>query len=101
MTEFEKPAVLEAPVTGESSEDAGEVQVLKPTISPADAIAAQVGMDAAFAAIKKQPSVKIRVPKVMGPQTVVINGARFNVPANVYIEVPQQVADILRDAGRI
>lgn len=100
MAENDAPAVdLEAPITGDEQPSA--VTPAQPSISAADQIAAQVGQDAAFKAIKAQPTVKIRVPKVMGPQVVIINGARFNVPANVYVEVPQQVAEILRDAGRI
>lgn len=96
----EAPAVLDSPIVGD--EAPSEVTVLQPQgISPADKVAAQFGVDAAFKAIKAQPTEKIRVPKVSGPQTVIINGARFNVPANVYVEVPEQVAQILRDADRI
>lgn len=101
MAEFDSPAELEAPIPGDT-EQPSEVTVVQPeTISAADRIAAQVGVDAAFKAIREQPTERIRVPKVMGPQVVIINGARFNVPANVYIDVPQQVAQILRDAERI
>jgi hypothetical protein len=95
----DKPAELEAPVLG--TDEPTEVTVVQPTISQADVVAAQVGVDKAFKAIKAQPTEKIRVPKIMGPQVVIINGARFNVPANIYVEVPQQVAQILRDADRI
>lgn len=96
----ETPVELEAPVLG-GSEEPSVVTVIQPTISPADQIAAQVGVDAAFKSINAQPREKIRVPKVMGPQVVIINGARFNVPCNIYVEVPEQVAQILRDADRI
>lgn len=96
---LDSPATLEAPVVGDAP---SEVTVLQPQgISAADKISAQVAVDAAFKAIKAQPTEKIRVPKVNGPQTVIINGARFNIPANVYVEVPQQVAQILRDSNRI
>lgn len=91
---------LEAPIAG--GEQVGDVTVIKPAgISESDKIAAQVGVDKAFKAIKAQKTVRIRVPKVMGPQVVIINGARFNVPANVFVDVPEQVAQILQDAGRI
>lgn len=100
MGEFDTPAELEAPLTG--AEQPSEVTVVQPTgISAADQVAAQVGVDAAFKSIKAQPTERIRVPKVMGPQVVIINGARFNVPANVYVDVPRQVAQILRDADRM
>jgi hypothetical protein len=96
----EVPAVLEAPIGG--TEQVGDVTVLQPQgISAADRVAAQTASDKAMKAIRLQPTEKIRVPKVNGPQTVVINGARFNIPANVYVEVPEQVAQVLRDADRI
>lgn len=93
------PAELNQPIVGGT----GEVEVLtpQPEISAADRLAAGQAMDQAFKAIKAQPTEKIRISKLMGPQVVIINGARFNVPANVYVEVPQQVAEILRDAERI
>lgn len=101
MGDSDTPAVLEQPVTG-SEDELSDVTVLRPAgISESDKIAAQVGVDAAFASIKSQPTERIRVPKIHGPQVVVINGARFNVPANVFVNVPQQVAEVLRDAGRI
>lgn len=103
MSENEAPAVLEAPITGDTDAPAAVTTPAPsaPAISPSDAIAAQVGVDAAFKAINAQPKTRIRVPKVMGPQVVIINGARFNVPANVFVEVPAQVAQVLQDAGRI
>ena len=72
-----------------------------PAITPEMKVAAQGGVDAAFAEINKQPRVKVRVPKAFGPQVVIINGARFNVPSNIYVDVPEQVAQILRDSERI
>ncbi len=91
---------LDAPVVDGQGQD-GPVTVVQPTISEGDKVEAQVGVDNAFKEIRAQPKERIRVPKVMGPQTVIINGARFNVPSNVYVEVPQQVAEVLRDADRI
>lgn len=101
MASSDTPAVeLEAPITG-ADDQPSEVTVVQPTISPADMVESQVGVDKAFASIKAQPTERIRVPKVNGPQVVIINGARFNVPCNVYVDVPQQVAQILRDSERI
>ena len=91
---------LEAPLSG--AEPVGDVTTIQPQgISAADRVAAQTAADKAMRSIRTQPTEKIRVPKVMGPQVVIINGARFNVPANVWVEVPQQVAQILRESGRI
>lgn len=45
-----------------------------------------------------QEQVRVRVAKVHGPQTVIINGVRFNIPTNVYVSVPLQVARMLEDA---
>lgn len=50
------------------------------------------------AALDGQPKVRVRIPKARGPQTVTINGARFNIPANIHVEVPQQVATSLEKA---
>ncbi len=95
------PAVLESPLDGVSAEPSDVIKPEAPSIGAADLVAAQAGADRAMKAIRAQPTEKIRVPKIHGPQVVIINGARFNVPANVYVNVPQQVAEILRDAGRI
>lgn len=100
MDDNGSPVDLDTPVTGDE-DSSGVVQVKQPTISPADEIAAARGAKASAALVNAQPKVRIRVPKVMGPQVVIINGARWNVPANVFVDVPQQVAEILQDAGRI
>lgn len=50
------------------------------------------------AVLAAQEQVRIRVAKVHGPQTVIINGVRFNIPTNVYVSVPLQVATMLEDA---
>ena len=100
MIELDKGGQLGAPALGD--DEPGEVSVVRPEgISAADKVEAQVGVDKAFAVIKAQPYEKVRVPKLHGPQVVVINGARFDVPANVFVPVPAQVAQVLRDAGRI
>jgi hypothetical protein len=98
MDFFETPAAIQAEP---SADQLSEVPAKAPEITPAMQVEAAAGVDAGFKAIKAQPKVKIRVPKVYGPQVVIINGARFNVPSNVFIEVPEQVAQILADAGRI
>lgn len=99
MKDFDDiPADDEADLPAEKSSKA---PVAAPEITPDMIVADSQGIDAAFDAINKQPKVRIRVPQVMGPQVVVINGARFNIPSNVSIEVPEQVAQTLVDAGRI
>lgn len=96
----DQPADLGAPMTGTEAPAEPTITTTS-TINAADRIAAERAADSAMAQIKKQPTVKVRVPKTFGPQVVIINGARFNIPANVYVDVPEQVAGILRDAGRI
>jgi len=51
--------------------------------------------------LDKEPKVKIRVPKEYGPQTVIINMARYEIPSGVFFDVPETVAQMLRDSGRI
>jgi hypothetical protein len=95
---------LEAPVTGTEDASLEEVQTLRSGAEiggAADLVRSQIATDAAFKQINAQPKVRIRVPKVNGPQTVIINGARFDVPANVWVMVPEQVAEVLTDAERI
>lgn len=99
MANDDMPAMIEESL--EAPEPSAEAPAKAPEISAADALSAQSGVDSAFAKIREQPTVRIRVPKVHGPQVVVINGARFNIPSNVSIDVPQQVADVLAEAGRI
>lgn len=48
--------------------------------------------------LKTQPRVRIRVRE----ETVVqVNGYGFQIAPNAWVEVPQQIADILEEAGRI
>lgn len=54
----------------------------------------------------KEKLVKIRIPyDTLNPtihtEVVIINGRRFNIQKGVDVEVPEQVAQILKDAGRI
>lgn len=104
MDEFDTPATqLESPITGDDASSDEEATALRTgaSLNAADLIEAQAGVDASFARIKAQPTVRIRVHKSQGPQTVIINGARFNVPCNVWVNVPEQVAEELRNAERI
>jgi hypothetical protein len=48
--------------------------------------------------LREQPKVQVRIPKDLGPQSVILNGARFNIPAGVSVQVPQSVADAMREA---
>lgn len=102
MADFDTPAdpKIEA-IADEPSSPAKAAPAEPPKITPQMIVADSAGIDAAMAAIKAQPKVKIRIPKVHGPQTVIINGARFDIASNVFVDVPQQVADVLADAGRI
>jgi len=50
---------------------------------------------------KKQRREKIRIPKDAGPQFVQINGYSFQIQAGVFVEVPTDVADLLRNADII
>jgi hypothetical protein len=45
-----------------------------------------------------QKRVKIKVPKDRGEQFVQINGYTFNIAAGFEVMVPEQVAQMLRDA---
>ncbi len=48
-----------------------------------------------------QPKEKIKIRKEDGEQFVQVNGYGFQIQSGVYVEVPQQVAEILRDADII
>ena len=102
MSESEIPAADTSMVTSADLDTRSEEAPAKaPEITPEQIVLAEKGVEAAFAAINSQPKVRIRVPKAHGPQVVIINGARFNIPSNIPIMVPQQVADILADAERV
>lgn len=85
----------------DAAAEAAPVVVKEPEIEAAHEIEARGVRSAMFAKMAKEPKVRIRVPKSSGPQTVIINGARWDVPANVPVEVPAPIADILREAERI
>lgn len=99
MDQLDEPAVLDGPELSEASE--AKAPAKAPEISAADSIAADKGVDGAYKSINAQPKTRIRIIKEQGPQVVIINGARFNVPSNVYVEVPEQVAQLLQESGRI
>lgn len=88
----EPAAIAEAPAVSE---------VAEPEISAADEVAAKGIRSQVFERLRKEPKERIRIAKAMGPQTVIINGARYDVPANVPVDVPKTVADILRSSDRI
>lgn len=48
--------------------------------------------------LKAQPKVRIRVPE---DTFVQINGYGFHIAKKQWVEVPEQVAEILAEAGRI
>ena len=49
-------------------------------------------------ALRRMPKVRIRVQE----ETVVqLNGYGFQIAAKTWVEVPQEIADILEEAGRI
>lgn len=48
-----------------------------------------------FAAMPKET---IRIPQDRGSQFVQVNGYSFNIAAGVHVQVPKQIAQILRDA---
>lgn len=47
----------------------------------------------------KQPKVQIRIRKEDGDQTVQVNGYTFWIKAGEKVLVPEQIADILQEAG--
>jgi hypothetical protein len=54
----------------------------------------------------KDKTVKVRIPyDTLNPnihvEVVIINGRRFNIQKGVDVEVPEAVAEILKQAGRI
>jgi hypothetical protein len=50
---------------------------------------------------KAQPKETIRIPKDRGSQWTQVNGYTFEIAAGVSVEVPKQIAAMLRDAGVI
>ena len=53
--------------------------------------------------LSKQPKVSIIIPLEKGEsknavETVILNGYRLNIKKGVYVEVPKQVADIIKDS---
>lgn len=54
-----------------------------------------------FALLAAEPKESVRIRKEIGPQSVTFNGARFNIPAGIPVEVPKRVAEALRNAELI
>jgi hypothetical protein len=98
----QEPEALEAPATDTADEQpAAPVAMadeLEKQAERADRDAHASKMKKAFAFLASQPKETVRVPKAMGPQSVIINGARFNLPAGISVQVPADVAALLRDA---
>ena len=91
----------EMPALTEELSEPQKAPVKAPEITAQMQVDAAAGVDAAFAVLHKQPKERIRVHKDLPPQVVIINGARFNIPTGVAVDVPQQVAEVLRESGRI
>jgi len=51
--------------------------------------------------LESQKKVSVRIPKSVGPQTAIINGMRYNIPAGISVEVPEAIAALLADAELI
>lgn len=49
----------------------------------------------------KQPKETIKIQKDRGGQFVQVNGYTFDIAAGYPVEVPKQIAQMLRDAGVI
>lgn len=50
---------------------------------------------------KNQPKVTIKIPKDRGEQFVAINGYPFRIAAGVSVQVPERIAQELRNASVI
>jgi hypothetical protein len=53
-----------------------------------------------------QPKVRFLIPLDIGEkkgaiETVILNGYRYNIPKGEFVEIPQQVADVLSDAYKL
>lgn len=53
--------------------------------------------------LMKQPTRRIIIPKDKGEpegitESVILNGARFNIKKGVYVDVPEQIADIIEES---
>lgn len=96
--------VLPAPLPG-GPDPEPPLQTIQPNPMAATAADDQAGLDSAYnrivRALREQPLVRIRIPKEAGPQTVKINGWYASYAAGEAHMVPQQVAELLEEAGRI
>ena len=99
-----QPAIEDA----EAAEPVGiseAVEVVQPVAEPKIEVAHEIEQKSRIQAVRDQinamPKVRIRISKEQGEQLVVINGARWNIPANIPVDVPEPVAAQLANAGRI
>jgi len=98
---------LSAPLDGDGQEvlEQGAVDVqpapVVPVVADVDQAAHSSKLARMRAILAAQPTRRIRIRKEDGPQTVIINGARTNIPAGIHVDVAEQIAQVLEDAGRI
>lgn len=91
----------EVPQAAEDTVVVAPEPVEEPKITAGDMAKHKAVVGATFARLNAEPKERIRIPKSAGPQTVIINGARYDIAANVPVEVPETVAKHLRKAERI
>lgn len=93
----EAPALIGA----DDSADEERIATLRsePNATGADQAGRISDYNAMVRNLKAQPTVRIKTPAE--GCTVVINGWRWDMPGGERLEVPQQVADLLEDAGYI
>ena len=89
-------AGAQAPVAtlGDPAESA--VAVLEPAVS--DQASHETKRARTKVWLDEQPKREVRIRKELGPQPVIINGHRYDVPAGVDVMVPEPVFRLLRDA---
>lgn len=96
--------VLPAPLPG-GPDPEPPLQTIQPdtmaTHAADDQSSLNNGYNNTVRALRAQPLVRIRIPKESGPQTVKINGWYASYAAGEAHMVPQQVAELLEEAGRI
>lgn len=89
---------LEAGVSAESNEEKPETKKKPETIARP-----MTDQEIIKDKLSKQPKVRIIIPREKGEsegsyETVQINGYTLQIKKGVYVEVPQQVADIIMDS---
>jgi len=97
----------EGKVPGELAEPAKEKP--KPTPLPVGISEGQAVYDGKAAKMKEhlaaQPKVRILIPLETGEKkgatvSVILNGYRQNIMKGVYVEVPEQIADVIMDSQK-